>query len=238
MVIFGDAMKWPFLAGLCRRRGLYIVAVPRRGGLSKARIRDARHLSRMVEVNGRLMTSPCTMTTQPDHNIGSPARKAARPWRMAACAGLAMLALSGCAENEGFKAGCPNVGILRDAGTLRTDQGVAVLSGIFANCAYDDTHVRIAANLDISGRVNEGGSATSLPVTYFVSVVDPNRNVITKKNFSTTIPLNGGKGMVQETLEQTIPVPKTVDARWYEVLVGFQITPEQADANRATNEGR
>lgn len=182
------------------------------------------------------MTSRSTMTTRPDHNIGSPAGKAARRWRMAACAGLTMLALAGCAENEAMVPGCPNVGVLRDAGTLRSDQGVAVLSGIFASCAYDDTAVKVAATLTISGRQVEGGNATALPVTYFVAVTDPNRNILTKKSFTTTIPLDGGSGMVQETLEQVIPAAKTVDARWYEVLVGFQMDPAQADANRATNE--
>ncbi|WP_154667266.1 hypothetical protein [Niveispirillum irakense] len=184
------------------------------------------------------MTSPCMMTRRIDHNIGSPARKAARSWRMAACAGLAMLALAGCAENDAMVAGCPNVGVLRDAGTLRTDQGVAVLSSLVATCAYDDTSVKVAANLLITGRAVEGGSATSLPVTYFVAITDPNRNILTKRTFTTSVPLDGGTGSVQETLEQSIPAPKTVDARWYEVMVGFQMDPAEVDANRARNQGQ
>lgn len=184
------------------------------------------------------MTSPSSMTMLPDHKLVLPVRKAARPVRNAALAGLAMLALAGCAENDGMVAGCPNVGVLRDAGTLYAAEGTAILSSILANCAYDDTSVTVAANLVISGRAAEGGTATSIPVTYFVAVTDPNRNIISKTTFTTSVPLSGGSGTVQETLNQVIPAPKTVDARWFEVLVGFQMDPAAVEANRKANEGR
>lgn len=187
-----------------------------------------------MEVNGHLMTSPM-MTTRPNHSPVPAARKAARRMTLAALAGMGLLTLAGCAENDAMVAGCPNVGILRDAGTLRTDQGVAILSGILANCGYDDTSVTIAANLMITGRADEGASGGSIPVTYFVAVTDPNRNIISKKSFTTSVPVGDN---VQETLTQVIPVPKTMDARWFEVLVGFQLTPEQVAANRNANEGR
>lgn len=180
------------------------------------------------------MTSPM-MTTRPNHSPVLHVRKEARRWTLAALAGMGMLALAGCAENDAMVAGCPNVGVLRDAGTLRTDQGVAILSGILANCGYDDTSVTIAANVMITGRANEGASGGTIPVTYFVAVTDPNRNILSKKTFTTSVTVGSD---TQETLTQVIPVPKTMDARWYEVLVGFQLTPEQVAANRNTNEGR
>lgn len=180
------------------------------------------------------MTSPM-MTTRPNHSPVLHARKAARRMTLAALAGMGMLALTGCAENDHMVAGCPNVGVLRDAGTLRTDQGVAILSGILANCGYDDNSVTIAASVMITGRANEGVAGGSIPVTYFVAVTDPNRNILSKKTFTTSVALGTD---TQETLTQVIPVPKTMDARWYEVLVGFQLTPEQVAANRNSNEGR
>jgi ABC-type proline/glycine betaine transport system substrate-binding protein len=187
-----------------------------------------------MEVNGRLMTSPM-MTTRPNHSPVLHVRKEARRWTLAALAGMGMLALAGCAENDAMVAGCPNVGVLRDAGTLRTDQGVAILSGILANCGYDDTSVTIAANVMITARANEGASGGTIPVTYFVAVTDPNRNILSKKTFTTSVTVGSD---TQETLTQVIPVPKTMDARWFEVLVGFQLTPEQVAANRNANEGR
>lgn len=149
-----------------------------------------------------------------------------------------MLALAGCAENDGIVAGCPNVGVLRDAGTLYAPEGTAILSSILANCAYDDTSVTVAANLVISGRAAEGGAATAIPVTYFVAVTDPNRNIISKTTFTATVPLSGATGEANESFTQVIPAPKTVDARWFEVLVGFQMDPAAVEANRKANEGK
>jgi hypothetical protein len=191
-----------------------------------------------MEVNGPLMTSLCSMKTRPDHKPVSPVGKAARRWTLAALAGMGLLTLGACAENDAMVAGCPNVGVLRDAGTARSDAGVAILSGILANCAYDDDNVTIAANLIITGRAAEGGSADAIPVTYFVAVTDPDRKIISKKTFTTTVPLSGGSGQVEEKLTQVIPAPRTMDARWYEMLVGFQLSPEDVAANRAANEGR
>lgn len=178
------------------------------------------------------------MKTRPDHKPVSPVRKAARRWTLAALAGMGVLTLGACSDSEHMIAGCPNVGVLRDAGTARSEAGVAVLSGILANCGYDDNSVTVAANLVITGRAAEGGTATSIPVTYFVAVTDPDRNILSKKTFTTTVPLSGGAGTVEEKLTQVIPAPKTMDARWFEVLVGFQLTPEEVAANRASNEGR
>lgn len=180
------------------------------------------------------MTSPM-MTTRPDHSRVSPTRKAARRWTLATLAGMGMLVLAGCSESDLVVAGCPNVGVLRDAGTLRSDQGTATLSGIYANCSYSDDKVTVAANLVITGRPPEGAAGGSIPITYFVAVTDPNRNILSKKTFTTAVQAGSE---TQESLTQVIPVPKTVDARWFEVLVGFQLTPEQVATNRNLNEGR
>ncbi|WP_162937310.1 hypothetical protein [Indioceanicola profundi] len=178
------------------------------------------------------------MTTRTDHNIGTPARKAARRMGMAALPVLALLALAGCAESGNFRPGCPNVGIVRDAGTLRTDGATALMSSLPAMCQYEDSGVNVTAVLTIQATADEGSSVTSVPVEYFVAVTDPERNVLAKQVFATTIPLNGGKGSVQESLVQFIPAPVTVDARWYEVLVGFQLSQDQVEMNRRSNEAR
>jgi len=184
------------------------------------------------------MTSPRMMMNRPVSNQAKPTGTAARRWKVATLAGLGLLALGGCTDNEFMQAGCPNVGVLRDAGTLHSDGNVAILSGLVANCAYSDTNVTIAASLQITGRAKEGVTDGAIPVTYFVTITDPDRNIISKKSFTTTVPLTGGSGLVEEQLTQVIPAPKTMDARWYEMLVGFQLTPEEVAANRANNEGR
>jgi len=191
------------------------------------------------------------MTTRADHNTRPHAKKAARRpgWssqgRRVALAALGLLALSACqGDSGGFIPGCPNVGILRDAGTLRitgpdgNQQATAVMSSLGASCAYGDDGVTVNARLGIVGEAQAGYAAGAIPLDYFVVVTDPERNVIAKQVFGSTIALNGGQGAVIEDLQQFIPAPRTVDARWYEVLVGFQLPPEQAITNRMMNEAR
>jgi hypothetical protein len=157
--------------------------------------------------------------------------------RMGLALGLAPL-LGACEADNGLRPACPNVGILRDAGTLRSDQGVAIMSVLTAQCSYTDDSVNITADLTLTGRTHDGVTASALPVTYFVALLDPDRKIITRQTFSTSIPLQNGKGTTRETLQHAIPAPKTIDARWYEALTGFQLTPEQVEANRRANEGR
>lgn len=168
--------------------------------------------------------------------------KAARRIGMAALGGAALLLVAGCGETGNFRPACPNVGIVRDAATLRVDaeggQAVALLASIPAICAYDDAGVSVSAVLTIQAEPVAGSSATRVPVEYFVAVTDPDRKVLTRRTFTTTIDVSGGAGSVEESLEQFIAVPVTQDARWYEVLVGFQLPADQVDENRRLNESR
>ncbi len=186
------------------------------------------------------------MTIRSDDNIGTPAGKGApaRGLRILAAGGALALLLAGCAsESESFRPGCPNVGVLRDAGTFRLLdaqgqlQGVAVLSDIQAICEYSDTGVTVRATLAIRGTPAEGADPGRIPVEYFVAVTDPNRNILARQTFATGIDVPGGQtGFALEDLVQFIPAPRTIDARWYEVLIGFQLPPEQVETNRIMNE--
>lgn len=185
------------------------------------------------------------MTIRSDHNTGTPAGKGAlgTGLRILAAGGVALL-LAGCAsESESFRPGCPNVGVLRDAGTFRMVdaqgqlQGVAVLSDVQAICEYSDTGVTVEATLTIRGTPADGASPGRIPVEYFVAVTDPNRNILAKQTFATGVDVPGGQtGFALEQLVQFIPAARTIDARWYEVLIGFQLPQEQLDTNRIMNE--
>jgi len=183
------------------------------------------------------------MITRTDYNTASSASKSVRAWS-AGLLGISLLALAGCNSNEGFTPGCPNVAIVRDAGTYRmpgTDGQVAataVMSSVRALCEYEDTGVTVNAVMTVTASPIQGQSVSSVPVEYFVAVLDPARNVLAKQIFGVTVPINGDTGAVAEELVQFIPAPKTVDARYYEVLVGFQLPAEQVEANRRMNEVR
>lgn len=181
------------------------------------------------------------MTNRSDDNTGTPAGKGAlrRRLRAPVLGGMAALALAGCGtDSHSFKPGCPNVGIVRDLGTYRAaaPQATAVMTDIQAVCEYSDTGVAVRTALTIRATPEPGAASGRLPVTYFVAVVDPNRNILTKQTFPTAIDMPAGQvGFVVEDLNQFIPAPKTIDARWYEVLVGFELPPEQVETNRQVN---
>jgi len=176
--------------------------------------------------------------------IVAPVKKAKHPVAGAVLALGTLLALTACESTEGFRPGCPNVGILRDAGTLRTTgpdgqpAAVAVMTSLPAVCSYDDGGVTVSAALTIRAAGVEGRGPATLPVEYFVAVTDPNRNVIARQVFATSIDMAGGDGAVAEELVQFLPAPQTVDARYFEVLVGFILSPDQLNANIAANTGR
>lgn len=173
---------------------------------------------------------------QPIARVGG---NAARRLVGAAMAGVALLGLSACgSDRDSFRPGCPNVGIVRDAATWRQAGGVATLARVDAVCEYDDDGVTVAADLTITARAAEGAGGGRLPLEYFVVVTDPQRNVIAKQVFTTGVDVTGGTGAAAESLSQFIPAAPTVDARWYEVLVGFQLPPEQVETNRRLNEQR
>ena len=157
-------------------------------------------------------------------------------------AGVALLALAGCKDLDGFRPGCPNVAVVRDAGTAYVAGAdgqlahKATLTGFGGTCEYDESGVTIEADLSIraqSGPAFAGGTAH---YEYFVAVTDADRNVLAKQVFGADVNLSGGTGVVQERLVQFIPLPPTVDGRYYEVLAGFQLAPEQVEANRRMNE--
>jgi hypothetical protein len=188
------------------------------------------------------------MTTRTDHNTGMPATKAGRlpAWTGRVALALGALGLlAGCegVDRAEFKPGCPNVAIVRDAGSLRSvaaDGSVTaslVMSNLQAICEYDDTGVTVSATLTIRVTPIEGGKGGTVPVEYFVAVTDPNRVILAKQIFVAQADA-GSVNFIQEDLVQFIPAPKTVDARYYEVLVGFQLPPEQGEANRRANDAR
>lgn len=153
-----------------------------------------------------------------------------------------MAGLAGCSNpNVGFRPACPTVSIVRDAGLVGVTAPdgrltyTAVLSRIDGRCAYDEEGLTINENLRLG--VNPGPAYTGGPVTvqYFVAVTDPDRKLLSKKVFPVTLDLSGGAVGSVEKLKQFIPVGPTTDGRYYEVLVGLQLTPEQLSGNIRMN---
>jgi len=141
---------------------------------------------------------------------------------------------------------CPFVKTLYDAGRyveFKGDKEASAdvgfsgeIQGISAGCAYKDDEP-IKVEMDILFELGKGPQAQGSAKTYhyWVAVTDRNRDVIARQNFD--LPVNfGDKDRVYVTDSiANIVIPRgaaTTSGANFEVLVGFDVTPQMAEFNR------
>ncbi len=142
---------------------------------------------------------------------------------------------------------CPFVKSLYDAGRYVEFEGgreasAAVawsgeIQGISAGCQYKDMQP-IKVSMEILFELGKGPRATGRQKTYryWVAVTDRNRSIIAKETFDLPVnfPENGERAYKTETISE-ITIPRaalTTSGANFEVLVGFEVTPEMAAFNR------
>ncbi|MEQ9519851.1 MAG: hypothetical protein RLN89_10485 [Parvibaculum sp.] len=168
--------------------------------------------------------------------------------------GAATLAvLAGCnstAENEFARdLPCPAVGMIAgtEEVTLFSGRGSdvtdIVLKGeierVVSECEYDIDDGIIYVNLAFRGSAELGPAASSREITIptFIALTELNSRVLRKDIVPITLsfPDNQRTTSFIHTIEETkVPYVANIDGSAYEILVGFQLTPEQRDFNRRT----
>ena len=141
---------------------------------------------------------------------------------------------------------CPFVKVLYDAGRYHEfkddrESAAAVMytgeiQGVSAGCEYrDDDPIELRVELLFA--LGKGPQATSDQKTYryWVAVTDRNRAVIAKEWFDLPVRFNGqDRVSVRDTLEGIV-IPRaavTTSGSNFEVLIGFEVTPQMAAFNR------
>lgn len=111
------------------------------------------------------------------------------------------------------------------------------IQGISAGCQYkDDEPIKVA--MEVLFELGKGPQATGNQKTfrYWVAVTDRNRSVLAKETFDLPVTFPSGKDRVYVTErinEVTIPrAALTTSGSNFEILVGFEVTPEMAQFNR------
>jgi hypothetical protein len=111
------------------------------------------------------------------------------------------------------------------------------IEGVSAGCAYkSDEPIRV--NMNILFELGRGPQAkgSSKTYRYWVAVTDRNREVLAKQTFDLPVNFPAGQDRLYKTeviKEIVIPRAKaTVSGANFEVLVGFEVTPEMAAFNR------
>lgn len=142
---------------------------------------------------------------------------------------------------------CPFVKTLYDAGRYVEFEGgqeasaavgfTGEIQGISAGCAYKDDEP-IDVKMEVLFEFGRGPQAGGRQKTYryWVAVTDRNRSVLAKQTFDlpVTFPEGTDRVYVTEQIGQ-ISIPRasiTTSGSNFEVLIGFEVTPQMAEFNR------
>ena len=111
------------------------------------------------------------------------------------------------------------------------------IQGISAGCAYKDDDP-IEVKVEVLFEMGKGPQAETRQKTYryWVAVTDRNRSVLAKETFElpVTFPEGTDRVYVTEQIGQ-IAIPRasiTTSGSNFEVLIGFEVTPQMAEFNR------
>lgn len=143
---------------------------------------------------------------------------------------------------------CPTVGVLSDASKMRVFADGAGRER--ANAAYEAEFMRahllecemkkneMKASVRFEARAKTGPAISSNKVEYpyFVAVLSPDGEVVSKTIRKGAVKFKSGKTeafFAQEYDDIKFTVPEGKDGLGYEIIIGFQLTREQIESNRA-----
>jgi hypothetical protein len=141
---------------------------------------------------------------------------------------------------------CPFVKVLYDAARyVELEGGRAAISnvgytgeieGVSADCVYRESDP-IRLDMDVLFQLGRGEQATGDQKTYryWVAVTERNSAILAKEYFDLPVKFDGQRtASVNE--QRTIIIPRaeaTTSGGNFEVLIGFDVTPEMAEFNRS-----
>jgi hypothetical protein len=175
------------------------------------------------------------------------------PWFASLAAFLVVPALVGCSSTENKTEACPRIAVLSEAGSLTRyvrSSGTDILdidfqgeiTDLVARCEYPGKKGprRVVVQLAPVFVLGRGAANTDhkADFTYFVSVVR-NEEILSKQLFevSSEFPDNRSRLVLRDDdppIAVDIPLADRAAEYAYEVLVGFQLTPEELQRNQAS----
>ena len=142
---------------------------------------------------------------------------------------------------------CPYVKVLYDAAryhefkddkeTTQAAKWTGEINGISSDCAYKGKEP-IQVGMDISFSLGRGPEADGQTKTYhyWVAVTEKDKTVLAKQEFELPVTFEANQDRVDvNTRIENIVIPRadiTVAGSNFEVLVGFDVTPQMANFNR------
>lgn len=170
-----------------------------------------------------------------------------RWWGAGAAAALVSVSavlLSGCSSKPA--AACPRGVIPADAATItrfRDGPGRDLIDvvnegeiqNILVQCKYDKKVIDVDLQVAIAASRGPADRTGAADFEYFVAVVDPNEKILTKQPFKVHFAFTDNRnhlGMVDQLVPK-IPVPDPMKGPQYQIVVGFQLTPDELAWNRS-----
>jgi hypothetical protein len=158
----------------------------------------------------------------------------------------ALAALSGCGLfNKSQQFDCPAVEIPKEVANLtRFREGggrdltdvvfEAGIADVQIACDYGSRGASIQLNVVVGAERGPANRSPTASVPYFIAIGDPDRNILAKEVFSSTVTFlpNQSRAYNTEETEETIPLPKGRSAERYGIVIGLQLTPEELEYNR------
>ncbi len=150
---------------------------------------------------------------------------------------------------------CPYVKVLYDAARYVELAGVTEgrpitisnvgftgeIDGLVSDCAYQsDDPITVLTRVQFNLGRGPQAQGDGRTYRYWIAVTERNRAVLAKEYFDLPVDFDG-ETSTTITLDQTIVIPRaeaTTSGDHFEVLVGFDITPEMAEFNRLGNRFR
>lgn len=141
---------------------------------------------------------------------------------------------------------CPYVKILYDAARfvqLADNRPAAAavgftgeIEGVNADCRYREAEA-ITVDINMLFNLGRGPQATAGQhnYRYWIAVTERNSAILAKEYFDLPVDFQGGQ-VVQVPQEQQVVIPRasiTTSGGNFEILVGFDVTPEMAEFNRS-----
>lgn len=142
---------------------------------------------------------------------------------------------------------CPYVKVLYDAGRyVEFKEGreaaanvawTGEIQGISAGCEYKDAEpIRVQVELLFALGKGPQAAGDAKSYRYWVAVTDRNRSIIAKEYFELPVKFQAGqdRAMVRESLGGIVIPRADIDTSGanFEVLIGFDVTPQMAAFNR------
>ena len=174
------------------------------------------------------------------HVIIRAALTGALPFLLAACASDSQIGLQPLV--------CPMVGVLSDASSLRVygegagrgdDDRAYDLEFMRAHlleCELKDGEMKAAIRFEARARTGPAAVSDEYAYPYFVALLAPDGEVLSKTVLNATAKFKSDGSEIffaEEYDDIKFTVPEGADGLGYEILIGFQLTREQMDFNRA-----